>query len=90
MAASSETDEMNERSPDSPPVGPRCAVVRARLWALIDGELSLPICETLLRHLDDCPDCKDRFCADARLKLLIATKCRGEEFPRHPRIRRPD
>jgi len=90
MAAASETDEMNERPAEAPPVDPRCAVVRARLWALIDGELSLPICETLLRHLDDCPDCKDRFCADARLKLLIATKCGGDGVPRRPRIWRPD
>jgi mycothiol system anti-sigma-R factor len=81
---------MNECPPDSPPVDPGCAVVRARLWALIDGELSLSICETLLRHLDDCPDCKDRFCADARLKLLIATKCRGDELPQGLRIWRPD
>jgi mycothiol system anti-sigma-R factor len=81
---------MNERPPEVPPVDPRCVVVRARLWALIDGELSLPICETLLRHLDDCADCKDRFCADARLKLLIATKCRGDELPQRLRFWRPD
>ena len=90
MAASSETDDMNERPPKAPPLHPRCAVVRARLWALIDGELSLSICETLLRHLDVCPGCKDRFCADARLKLLIATKCRGDELPQRLRIRRPN
>jgi mycothiol system anti-sigma-R factor len=64
--------------------------VRARLWALIDGELSLSICETLLRHLDDCPDCKDRFSADARLKLLISTKCRGDGLPQRFRVWRPD
>jgi mycothiol system anti-sigma-R factor len=81
---------MNERPPETPPVDPKCVVVRARLWALIDGELSPPICETLLWHLDDCPDCKDRFCADARLKLLIATKCRGDEIPQALRIWRPD
>jgi mycothiol system anti-sigma-R factor len=90
MAASSETDEMDERPPETPPVDPKCVVVRARLWALIDGELSLPICETLLRHLDDCPDCKDRFCADARLKLLIATKCGGYGVPQGLRVWRPD
>ena len=80
MAGVVGTDEMNECPPDSLPVDPRCAVVRARMWALIDGELSLPICEALLRHLDNCTECKDRFCADARLKLLMATKCRGDEI----------
>jgi mycothiol system anti-sigma-R factor len=81
---------MNEGPPEVPPVDPECVVVQARLWALIDGELSLPICETLLHHLDDCPDCKDRFCADARLKLLIATKCRGDELPQRFRVWRRD
>ena len=90
MAASSETDEVNERPPEAPPVDPRCAVVRARLWALIDGELPLSICETLLRHLDDCPECKDQFCADARLKQLIATKCRGDKVPQRFRVWRRD
>ena len=81
---------MNERPPEAPPVDARCAVVRVRLWALIDGELSLPICASLLRHLDDCPACTDRFCADARLKQLIATKCRGDEPPPGRRSWRPD
>ena len=77
-------------TPPSDPISPRCEVVLARLWTLIDGECPVAICERLLRHLDDCPGCRDRFRLEARIKLLIATRCGGDKFPHRLRRWRPE
>lgn len=74
-------DELSAGNPPGESIRPECAVVVARLWTLIDGECHPAICESLLRHLDDCSDCMSRFKLEARIKLLIATKCAGDTLP---------
>jgi mycothiol system anti-sigma-R factor len=81
---------MSEGQSESLRGDPTCAVVLARLWTLIDGECASAICEALLRHLDDCEGCMDQFSRDARLKLLIATKCGGDKAPKRFRRWRPE
>ena len=81
---------MSEDEPKSLRADPACAVVLARLWTLIDGECPSAICEALLRHLDDCERCMGQFSRDARLKLLIATKCGGDRAPKRFRPWRPE
>jgi mycothiol system anti-sigma-R factor len=76
---------LTERERETRPaesVPPRCAVFLERLWLLIDGECPARMCESLLRHLDECPDCMSRFRLEARIKRLIATKCGGDKRPK--------
>jgi mycothiol system anti-sigma-R factor len=76
---------VTERERDTPPIAsvpPQCAVFLERLWTLIDGECPGPTCESLLQHLDECPDCMSRFRLEARIKRLIASKCGGDERPK--------
>jgi mycothiol system anti-sigma-R factor len=64
------------------PTDPRCAVVQAKVWPLLDGMFSALACEPILRHFDECPSCMCYFKHEARIKLLIATKCGGDKVPR--------
>jgi mycothiol system anti-sigma-R factor len=78
---------MTQRRASAPGPGEsECRIVQAQLWSPLDGECAGPLCEILLRHLDDCLECMDQFVADARLKRLIASKCAGEVAPQ--RLRR--
>ena len=78
---------MTEFSPGDPSAGadPRmkaeCAELVAMVWELIDGECKPEIRERLRKHLEECPPCEQLHGLEERLKILIATKCRGEKAP---------
>ena len=71
----------------TPPVGPidpdhpECASVIAEVWTLLDGECTAATREKLRHHLDECPACLRHYGVEERIKLMIATKCRGEKAP---------
>jgi mycothiol system anti-sigma-R factor len=74
----------------SPPIGPidpehpDCAKFIRWVWTLIDGEDARckPETSELVRHhLEECPDCLRYHGMEERVKLLLATKCRGEKAP---------
>lgn len=58
-----------------------CRELIANLYQLIDGELSREEAATLKRHLEGCGDCIERVEVEEQFKLLIRTKCRGEQVP---------
>jgi mycothiol system anti-sigma-R factor len=70
-----------------PPVKAECAEVLAEVWALLDGECSAETQAKLRKHLEDCPPCFQYYGLEERIKLLIATKCRGEHAPESLRER---
>ena len=76
----------------SGPAGPRaddsdshgylgCAEVIAEVWTLLDGECTPESKEKLRRHLEACPGCFKHYGLEERIKVLIATKCKGERAP---------
>jgi mycothiol system anti-sigma-R factor len=58
-----------------------CAELIAKVWNFIDGECNAEDREKLRKHLDECPPCEHLHGLEERLKVLIATKCRGEKAP---------
>lgn len=83
VARNGQTLSKRDREPS--PAGqlpPRCAAFVDDLWTLIDGECPAQMCESLMQHLDECPDCMSRFRLEARIKRLIATKCGGDKRPK--------
>ena len=64
------------------PIDPNCAAVRSKVWTLLDGECTAEVCETILHHFDECPGCLSYFRLEARIKLLISTKCGGDKPPK--------
>ena len=66
----------------SPSVGPRCIVIRARLWTLLDGECAAGMRDVLQRHLGQCRACDAEYRVMSRFKLLISTSCRRDVRPK--------
>ncbi len=58
-----------------------CAEVIAEVWTLLDGECTPESRETLRQHLEACPGCLRHYGLEERIKVLIATKCKGEKAP---------
>ncbi|KZS61805.1 MAG: mycothiol system anti-sigma-R factor [Mycobacterium pseudokansasii] len=58
-----------------------CAEVIAEVWTLLDGECTAETRQKLRQHLEDCPGCLKHYGLEERIKLLIATKCKGEKAP---------
>jgi len=58
-----------------------CAEVIAEVWTLLDGECTAQTRERLRQHLEACPGCFKHYGIEERIKLLIATKCKGEKAP---------
>jgi anti-sigma factor (TIGR02949 family) len=82
---------MTEFSPTSRPGDPaagadarmkaECAEVIAEVWTLLDGECTAESRERLRKHLEECPPCLQFYGLEERIKVLIASKCRGEKAP---------
>lgn len=73
----------DEHEPDpTAPIDPNCAGVRTMVWTLLDGECTAQACEKILDHFDECVNCFSYFRLEARIKLLIATKCGGDRAPK--------
>jgi mycothiol system anti-sigma-R factor len=82
---------MTEFSPTSGPGDPaagadarmkaECAEVIAEVWTLLDGECTAENREKLRKHLEECPPCLQLYGLEERIKVLIASKCRGEKAP---------
>jgi anti-sigma factor (TIGR02949 family) len=66
---------------DSHSHGLGCAEVIAEVWTLLDGECTPETRERLRQHLEACPGCFQHYGIEERLKVLIATKCKGEKAP---------
>jgi anti-sigma factor (TIGR02949 family) len=64
-----------------------CAAVRAEAWIFLDGECTPEIHDRLCKHLGACPGCLLHYLLEARIKKLIATKCRGDKAPERLRRR---
>lgn len=58
-----------------------CAEVIAEVWTLLDGECTPETRHKLSRHLEACPGCLRHYGLEERVKVLIATKCKGEKAP---------
>ncbi|MFV0494023.1 mycothiol system anti-sigma-R factor [Mycobacterium sp.] len=58
-----------------------CSQVIAEVWTLLDGECNPDSQEQLRRHLEACPECFRHYGIEERIKVLIASKCRGERAP---------
>ncbi|KAA1251414.1 mycothiol system anti-sigma-R factor [Mycobacterium simiae] len=58
-----------------------CAEVIAEVWTLLDGECTPETRQKLRRHLEACPGCLKHYGLEERVKVLIATKCKGERAP---------
>lgn len=58
-----------------------CRELVAKLYQLIDSELSLDEITALKKHLQGCGDCVERVHIEERFKLLIRTKCGEERVP---------
>jgi mycothiol system anti-sigma-R factor len=63
-------------------IDPSCAAVGSKVWTLLDGECTAEVSETILHHFDEYPDCLSYFRLEARIKLLISTKCVGDKAPK--------
>jgi anti-sigma factor (TIGR02949 family) len=82
---------MTEFSPTSGPGDPaagadarmkaECAEVIAEVWTLLDGECTAENREKLRKHLEECPPCLQLYGLEERIKVLIASRCRGEKAP---------
>ena len=66
---------------DDPRMKAECAELIAKVWSLIDGECDPEDREKLRKHLEECPPCEEFHGLEERLKVLIASKCRGERAP---------
>jgi mycothiol system anti-sigma-R factor len=64
-----------------------CAAVRAEVWIFLDGECTKETHDMLCEHLGACPGCLRYYLLEARIKKLIATKCRGDKAPERLRRR---
>jgi mycothiol system anti-sigma-R factor len=64
------------------PIDPNCAAIRSMVWTVLDGECTARVCENILDHFDECVDCFTYFRLEARVKLLIGTKCGGDKAPK--------
>jgi mycothiol system anti-sigma-R factor len=64
-----------------PRIKAECAELIAKVWNFIDGECDAEDREKLRKHLEECPPCEEFHGLEERLKVLIATKCRGERAP---------
>jgi anti-sigma factor (TIGR02949 family) len=58
-----------------------CAQVIAEVWTLLDGECPPESREQLMQHLGRCPGCFEHYGTEQRIKVMISTKCQGEQAP---------
>lgn len=58
-----------------------CSEVLAEVWSFLDKECDPNRRETLARHLDECNPCLEEYGIDEHLKVLLASKCGGEQAP---------
>jgi mycothiol system anti-sigma-R factor len=58
-----------------------CDEAIVRLYAYLDGELTVWRRQAITRHLDGCPPCAEGFDFEIELRQVIATKCRDEVPP---------
>jgi mycothiol system anti-sigma-R factor len=65
----------------APQIKAECAEVIAEVWTLLDGECTAENREKLRKHLEECPPCLQFYGLEERIKVLIASKCRGEKAP---------
>lgn len=60
---------------------PDCEATLRELNVFLDEELSTDERQTIMGHLEACPDCFGAFDFHAELKTVIREKCRNEEMP---------
>lgn len=63
------------------PTKPKCVETLREIEAYLDGELDSAVHVTIQEHLIDCPPCMDRAEFRRSLKVMVSTKCSGEQVP---------
>jgi mycothiol system anti-sigma-R factor len=60
---------------------PKCLETLEEIEAFVDGELEATIHVKIEHHLVDCPPCMDRAEFRRYLKVMVSSKCSGDQVP---------
>jgi mycothiol system anti-sigma-R factor len=60
---------------------PKCLETLEEIEAFVDGELETTVHVKIEHHLVDCPPCMDRAEFRRYLKVMVSTKCSGDQVP---------
>jgi mycothiol system anti-sigma-R factor len=60
---------------------PKCLETVEEIEAFVDGELEATVHVKIEHHLVDCPPCMDRAEFRRYLKVMVSTKCSGDQVP---------
>lgn len=58
-----------------------CETIQENITAMVDGEADQVQCELVQRHFEECPDCREEYESDCRLKALVRRSCACESAP---------
>ena len=58
-----------------------CRETLQEIERFLDGEMEIDVRSLLERHLESCPPCMRHVEFSRRLKVMIGSKCGGEEVP---------
>jgi mycothiol system anti-sigma-R factor len=60
---------------------PKCLETLEEIEAYVDGELETSVHVRIEHHLVDCPPCMERAEFKRYLKVMISSKCTGDQVP---------
>jgi mycothiol system anti-sigma-R factor len=60
---------------------PKCLETLEEIEAYVDGELDATVTVRIEHHIVDCPPCMDRTEFRRYLKVMISSKCSGDQVP---------
>lgn len=65
----------------TPDCGPRCQETLAEIESFLDGELDVTVQQRIQVHLSDCNPCMQRAEFRRHVKVMLRSKCGGDEVP---------
>ena len=65
----------------TPDCGPKCQETLAEIGSFLDGELDVSVHERIQVHLSDCNPCMQRAEFRRHVKVMLRSKCSGDEVP---------
>jgi mycothiol system anti-sigma-R factor len=65
----------------TPDCGPRCRETLAEIESFLDGELDVSVQQRIQVHLSDCNPCMQRAEFRRHVKVMMRSKCTGDDVP---------
>jgi mycothiol system anti-sigma-R factor len=65
----------------TPDCGPDCAETLKEIESFLDGELDVSVQEQIQIHLSDCSPCMQRAEFRRHIKVVVRSKCSGDDVP---------